>query len=176
VLAPVLARLEEVEGVAGARVEATGRFFALVLAPGADEVRTLAAVEAALRTPPRRLPPGEAAAQLARAGRGDPWFSRAEVAELCFVEARLLAARAEGAVASAANLDPAERGAVGDALRDELFLAMERVLAEGGRESSGWFYAEWPAIAARASARAAGVLAPEKSGRAAAALAALHGR
>jgi hypothetical protein len=172
----VLARLEKVEGLAAARVEGTGRFFALTLAPGADEARTLAEVEVALRKPPRRLPPDEAQAQLARAERGDPWFTRTEVSELCFLEARMLAARAEGAVATAARLRSFEREAVGDALREELFEIMERVLAEGGRESSGWFYVEWPGIAARAAARAAGIVAAEKRERVAAALAALHAR
>jgi hypothetical protein len=172
----VLARLEQVDGIAEARAEATGRFFALVLAAGADEARTLAAVEVALRRPPRRLPPEEAAAQLARAGRGDPWFDRAGVVELCYVESRMIAARAEGAVGAAAKLDPAERAAVGDALREELFEIMERILAEGGRDSSGWFYEEWPGLAARAAARAAGGIAAEKRDRAGAALAALHAR
>lgn len=172
----MLARLEEVEGIATVRVDGTGRFFAVTLAPGADEARTLAGVEAALRRPPRRLAPGEARAQLARAGRGDPWFTRAEVPALCFLEARMLASRAEGAVASAAKLRSFEREALGDALREELFEIMERVLAEGGRDSSGWFYGEWPGIAARAAARCAGTVAVEKQEKVAAALAALHAR
>jgi hypothetical protein len=173
---PVLARLEQVEGITRARAEATGRFFALDLAPEADEARTLAAAERALRGAPRRLPPDEARAQLARAARGDRWFTRAEVSELCFLESRMIAARAEGAVGAAAKLDPAERGALGDALRDELFEIMERVLAEGGRDSSGWFYLEWPGLAARAAARCAGSVAAEKRERVRAALVALHAR
>lgn len=172
----MLARLEQVEGVATARVEATGRFFALTLAPGADEARALAAAEVALRRPPRRLAPDEARAQLARAERGDPWFTRAEAAALCYVEARMIAARAEGAVASAAKLGTAEREAVGEALRVVLFEIMERILAEGGRDSSGWFYEEWPGVAARAASRCAGQVAEERCARVAAALAALHAR
>jgi hypothetical protein len=173
---PVLARLEQVEGIAGVRVEATGRYFAIHLAPGADEARALAGVEAALRKAPRRLSAEEAAAQLALAERGDRWLSRAELPSLCFLEARIVAARAEGAVATAARLRPHEREAVGEALRLELFEVMERVLAEGGRDSSGWFYVEWPGLAARAAARSAGQLAPEKRDKVAAALAALHAR
>jgi hypothetical protein len=172
----VLARLAEVEGVGGARVDATGRFLALTLRPGADEVRTLAGVEVALRRPARRLSAEDAAAQLARVERGDRWIGRADVAGLCYLEARMIAARAEGQVATAARLRPHEREAVGEALRVELFEIMERVLAEGGRDSSGWFYGEWPGLAARAAARAAGVVAPEKHEQVAAALAALHAR
>ena len=172
----MLARLEEVEGIAGVRVEATGRFLALVLAPGADEARALAAVEVVLRRPPRRLSPEGAAAQLARVDRGDRWIGRAELPGLCYLEARMIAACAEGQVATAARLRPHEREAVGEALRVELFEIMERVLAEGGRDSSGWLHGEWPALAARAAARAAEVIAPEKLERVAAALAALHAR
>lgn len=172
----MLARLDQVEGIGGARVDATGRFFAVELAPGADEARVLAAAEGALGRPPRRLSPEEGAAQLARSGRWDPWFTRTDVAALCFLEARILAARGEGAVASAAKLRAFEREAVGEALRAELFDVMERVLAEGGRDSSGWFYGEWPGIAARAAARSAGQVAPEKHEKVAAALAALHAR
>jgi hypothetical protein len=172
----VLARLEAVEGVADARVEATGRWFALTLTLGADEAAALAGAEVALRRAPRRLPPGEAAAQLARRAAGDPWFSRAEVAALCFLEARMLAARGAAGVGLAAALDGAERDALEEALRDELFATMGRVLAEGGRDSSDWFYVEWPALAARVGARSAGALAPEKRARAADALTALHAR
>lgn len=175
-LAPVLARLAQVEGLGEVRVEATGRFFAVTLAPGAAEGEALAGVAAALRQAPRRLSPEDGAAQLARAGRGDPWFGRADVAQLCFVEARVLASRGEGALASAARLAAGEREAVGEALRIELFEVMERVLAQGGRESSGWFYVEWPALAARVAARSAEAVAPEKRERVAAALAALHAR
>lgn len=172
----MLARLEAVEGVAGVRVEGTGRWFALALTPDADEAAVLTGAEVALRRAPQRLPPDEAAAQLARRAAGDPWLSRAEVAALCFLEARMLAARGAADVGAAAALDPPEREALEDALRDELFSAMERVLAEGGRDSSGWFYVEWPALAVRIAARCAGALAPEKRGRAAGALAALHAR
>ena len=172
----MLARLERVEGIADARVEATGRLFALVLAPGAEEAAALAGAAAALQSTPRRLPPDEAAEQLAHRAAGDPWLSRAEVAALCFLEARLLASRGAGDVAAAAGLEGGERRAMEEAMRRELFAAMERVLAEGGRDSPGWFYDEWPALARAIAARCAGALAPDRHERAAAALAALHAR
>jgi hypothetical protein len=172
----VLARLESVEGVADVRVEATGRWFALTLAPGADEAAALAGAAAALRKPPRRLAPAEAAAQLARRDAGDPWLSRREIAALCYLEARMLASRGAADVGAAAGLPPAEREALEGAFRMVLFEAMERVLAEGGRDSSGWFYVEWPALAGAVAARCADALAPERRARAADALAALHAR
>jgi ParB-like chromosome segregation protein Spo0J len=172
----VLARLESVEGVADVRVEATGRWFALTLAAGAEEAAVLAGAAAALRKPPRRLAPGEAAAQLARRDAGDPWLSRREIATLCYLEARMLAARGAAEVGAAAGLSPPEREAVDGAFRAVLFEAMERVLAEGGRDSSGWFCVEWPALSAAVAARCAAALAPERRGPAAEALAALHAR
>jgi hypothetical protein len=172
----VLARLEAVEGIADARVEAGGRFFAVTLAEGADEGTALAGAAAALRCAPRRLPPDEAALQLRARAAGDPWLGRAEVASLSFLESRLLASRGAAAVAGAAGLPDAERGALEDAFRDVLFLAMERVLGEGGRDSSGWFYVEWPALAEEIARRAAPALAPERRSLAADALAALHRR
>lgn len=172
----MLARLDRVRGVLESRVEATGRVFALALADGADEAAVIAAAAEALRGAPRRLDPAEAAAQLrARAG-GDPWFSRAEVPALCFLESRMLASRGADAVAAAAGLSRQERAALEEAFRDVLFEAMERVLAEGGRDSSGWFYEEWPALAAGIWERAAPRLAAERRAPARDALAALHAR
>lgn len=170
----MLARLEAVEGVAEARVEATGRVFALVLEEGASEEVALAGAASALRRPPRRLAPADAAAELARRGAGDRWYGRAEAPELCFLEARMLAARGAVEVGAAVGLEAAERARVEGALREVLFVVMERVLAQGGRDSSGWIQEEWPALAAAVAARCAPGVAPERRGRVAAALAALH--
>lgn len=172
----MLARLEAVDGVAEARVEATGRFFALALAEGADDATALAGAARALRCAPRRLPPEEAALQLRARAAGDPWLARAEVASLCFLESRMLASQGAAAVARAAGLEASERGALEDAFRDVLFGAMERVLGEGGRDSSGWFYVEWPALAEEIARRAAPALAPGRRRAATDALAALHAR
>jgi hypothetical protein len=172
----VLARLDRVSGVLESRVEATGRVFALTLAEGADEGAAIAGAAAALRGVPRRLEPAEAAAQTRARASGDPWFTGRDVAALCFLESRLLASRGAVAVAAAAGLSPAERAGVEEAFRDVLFGAMERVLAEGGRDSSGWFYEEWPALAAEIAGRVAALVAPARRGRARDALAALHAR
>jgi hypothetical protein len=172
----VLARLDRVAGVAGSRVEATGRVFALALRDGADEAAVLAGAAEALRGAPRRLAADEAAAQTRAQASGDPWFTRADVAALCYVEARVLASRGSGAVAGAAGLSREERAGVEDAFREVLFEAKERVLAEGGRDSSAWFYEEWPALAAGIANRAAAMIAPERRDRFRAALAALHAR
>jgi hypothetical protein len=170
----VLARLDETPGVVESRVEATGRFFALALAEGADEGAVLAAAAAALRGTPRRLDPVEAAAQLAARAAGDPWYARTEVPALCYLEARVLALR--GAASLAAALDAEEARRLEDAMREELFAAMRLVLSEGGRESPGWFYERWPALAQSIAGRMAAFVAPERLERATAALARLHAR
>jgi hypothetical protein len=172
----VLARLDAIPGVRESRCEASGRFFLLVLADGADEGRAVAGAVAALRGRAARLDPAAAAAQLEARPRGDPWFSAGEIRALSFLEARVVAASAAAGVARDAALGDGAHEALAEALRVELFAAIERVHAEGGRESSGWFYLEWPAIAAGAVTRAAGALDPGSAERVLAALREAHGR
>jgi hypothetical protein len=156
--------------VAESRVEASGCFFLVVLAPGAEEGRVVAEAMTALRGRAARLEPAAAAAQLAARPRGDPWLSAREIVGLSYVEARIVATTTAARVAAQAGLDGRATAAVAEALRLELFAAVERVHAEGGRESSAWFYAAWPAIAAAAADRSAAALGPEARGPAAAAL------
>lgn len=169
----MLARLDCIPGVAESRVEASGRFFLLVLAEGADEARAVAEAAAALRGRAAPLAPAAAAAQLARRERGDPWLSAREITALSYLEARVVAAATADRVASRVGLAAGAHDALAEALRLELFAAIERVHGEGGRESSGWFYAEWPAIAVAAAARCAVALGPAADA-AAAALADAH--
>jgi hypothetical protein len=167
----VLARIEKVGGVASARVEASGRFFLVELAGGADEARTLEGVAAALGGRARRLDDVAAAAQLAARPRGDPWLSASEVHALSYVEGRVVAVRVADAVAKAASLDAAEGEALLEAVRAEVFSAIERVHDEGGRDSTGWFFEAWPAISRAIAARARGFVDPARQAAAAAALA-----
>jgi hypothetical protein len=175
----VLARLDAIPGVRESRADASYRHFLLELRPGADRAAAAAAACAALGERARLLGPAEAAAQLEARGRGDPWYAAADTLALCYLEARVLAANAGPAAARAAGLDPGAADAVCEAARSVLFEVMERVHGEGGRPSSGWFYEEWPAIAATIADRAAGLLPGLDSGAAARlrqAIAALHAR
>lgn len=160
-LAPVLARLSAVNGVAAARVEATGRFFWLELVAGADPGRVAPEAVEVLSGEARILPPDEAAAQLAGRQLGDPWLRAGEVQLLSLVEARVLSVRISGDAARRAGAEPAEREAVAEAVRAGLFRAMERVHAEGGRANGGWIYEAWPAIAAEAVSHCRERLRPE---------------
>ena len=152
-LAPVLARLDAVAGVSRARAEASGRFLLLELSPGAGADRVLEAARAALGREARRLSDAEAREQLAARGRGDPWLGADEVMALSYLEGRILSTRVSAEAARQAGLDAVGRDLVAEALRIETFAAVERVHAEGGRSSSGWFYDAWPAVAAAALER-----------------------
>ena len=154
-LAPVLARLDAIPGVAAARVESSGRFFWIELDAAGDESRVTGLATDVLGQRARVLPAAEADLQLAGRVHGDPWLGADQVMTLSFVESRLLSARIAGKVELRVHSTPEQREAIAEAIRVELFAAMERVHAEGGRSSSGWIYGEWPAIAEAAVARCA---------------------
>lgn len=172
----MLARLDSIPGVKESRVEASGRCFLLSLAPGADAGEVVAGAQAVLRGRGRKLDDAEAAAQLAARARGDPWFAAGEVHALSYVEARLLSARTADGAAAALALDAGAREAVAEAARAELFRAVERVHAEGGRESTAWFYEAWPRLAAAIAERARPVVPAATRERLAETLAGLYAR
>jgi hypothetical protein len=149
----VLARLDAIPGVAAARTDSSGRFFWLSLQEGVDATQVAALAGGALGAGSRALSKTQVEAQLAAHRHGDPWLGKDEVMTLSFVESRILAVRLAGEIERRAGSTPDEREAIAEAIRLELVACMERVHAEGGRRSSGWIYAEWPAIAARAVER-----------------------
>jgi hypothetical protein len=161
VLAPVLARLDSIPGVEAARVDSSGRFFWVEIDESADASRVTDLAEGVLGQGARALPPAGAEAQLAERRLGDPWLGAGEVMTLSFVESRLLSVRLAGELERRTGASPEQRELIAEAIRRELFAAMERVHAEGGRSSSGWIYREWPAIAEAAVERCAGALPEE---------------
>ena len=157
----MLVRLDSLQGVVAARVDSSGRFFWLSTADGADAEAVAALAAGVLGGRARRLSSARAAAQLASRGQGDPWLGSGEVMTLSFVESRLVAVRIAGDAAARTGLTPERREDLAEAIRVELFAAMERVHAEGGRKSSGWIYEEWPAIARGALDGCAGPIPPD---------------
>ena len=154
----MLARLDAIDGVTAARVDSSGRFFWLQVedTADADDVNVLAF--GVLGKGTRLLSADQAETQLAARPRGDPWLTAAEVMTLSFVEARILSVRLSGEVEHRIGSTPEHLEEVSEAIRLELFAAMERVHSEGGRRSSGWIYEEWPAIAAATVERCAGTM------------------
>ena len=161
----MLARLDAIPGVCAARVESSGRFFWIELAEGADPSRVSDLATGVLGRGARPLPAADAEVQLARRLRGDPWLGADGVMTLSFVESRLLSVRLAGELARQSGATPEEQEEIAEAIRIELFAAMERVHAEGGRSSSGWIYREWPAIAEAAVERCPGILPDERRRR-----------
>ncbi len=159
-LAPVLARLDAIPGVATARTDSSGRFFWITPAPDAQPREVAGLCLAALGASAALLGPAAAEAQLAARARGDPWLGTGEVMILSFLEGRLLSVRIAGDAAAESGATPVQREAVAESVRVALFAALERVHAEGGRTSGGWIDEEWPTIAAAAAARCAPDLPP----------------
>lgn len=149
----MLARIEGIEGVEWAGVEATGRFLAVRARLGHGEEAVVASVERALGARGRRAGEALARSQLAARERGDPWLGAGEVRALSFIEGRLVAVRVAAKVGAELGFPRAARDALAEAVREVFFEVLERVHAEGGRESSGWFYVEWPGIAAAVARR-----------------------
>jgi hypothetical protein len=156
--------------VAGARSDSSGRFFWIELAPGAAADAAREGARAVLGEGARLLPPVEAEAQLAARALGDPWLRAGEVMALSFVEGRLLSVRLSGELQRKAGVPGDRRELVAEAIRVELFAALERVHAEGGRPSSDWIHQEWPAISRAVGARCLGALPGEVRDRVAEAL------
>ncbi len=169
-LAPVLARLDAIPGVATARTDSSGRFFWITPAPGVGPSEIVERCRAVLGASAVPLGAAAAEAQLAARDRGDPWLGAGQVMTLSFLEGRLLSVRIAGDAARESGATPVQREAVAEAIRVELFVARERVHAEGGRKSGGWIDEAWPAIAAAAAARCAPDLPPEVRERLAAVL------
>lgn len=149
-LAPVLARLDAIPGVAVARTDSSGRFFWLALDEDADAAQVAKLADGALGGGARVLSKAQGESQLAAHRHGDPWLTKDEVMTLSFVESRILSVRLAGEIERRTGATPEEREAIAEAIRLELVTCMERVHAEGGRRSSGWIYTEWPTIAAAA--------------------------
>ena len=157
-LAPVLARLRRLPGIVDARVECSGTFFALSLAEPAESEAVLPMVLDVLGPDSRLLASEEARGQLEARPRGEIWFSEEQIRGLSYVEGRIIASRALAAAAEGLSLGEPETGRIREAVRVEVFTAIDRVHDEGGRCSSAWFAEEWPHIVARAQGRLAGAL------------------
>jgi hypothetical protein len=153
VLAPVLARLSEVPGVIDARVECSGTHFLLTARDAGALEQASPLVHALLGPRAERLGPVESAAQLAARARGEPWYSKHDIRGLSYVEGRILATRFSDAVAATLPLERAAAARIHEAVRLELFAALDHAHDTGGRASTGWFWVEWPRIVEAIEAR-----------------------
>jgi hypothetical protein len=155
----VLARLLDVPGVRDARVECSGTYFLVVVDEAAAPAGVLPGLRAVLGPGAREVEDPDAAVQVATRAKGEPWFSVDDVRGLSYVEARLLSTRLADGVAQVLNTGGAALERLVESTRTEIVAALEHAHDTGGRASSGWFWEEWPRIAARIAARLDGAVA-----------------
>lgn len=163
-LAPVLARLDRIVGVAHARVESTGTWFLVEIHPAGARHQVEEEVLGVLGPTAEALSADAAGLQVATRDRGDHWYTSRDILGLSYLESRVIAARVSAKVGAEAQLPQPSVRALCEAVRAELFATVERVHAEGGRSSSSWFYKAWPALADRILSRVAPALPPGSGG------------
>jgi hypothetical protein len=162
-IAPLLERIDELDGVAKSSVSWDGRLFRIEVAPGADSERVTAAATALME--------GEACCVTAARGAAAPgepgrWYDAVQTVDLSRHEASVIAADFAAQISSQASLDPAEAARLQDILREELEVAFERAHAAGGGIPRLW--EELPAARTRCEARLSTFLTPEELERVAA--------
>lgn len=150
----MLARLQAIPDVRSAVTDVSGRMFLVELASGVSASDVEAAIATALGgSDARRLTDAELARQLGPPERCEPWFGLDDLRTLSYIECRLVAARVSSAVGRQLRLDADQTERVADAVREEMFVHVERIHA--GQFPSGRFLEAWPGIARRAMARRA---------------------
>jgi hypothetical protein len=126
----VLARLDEIPGVAESRVDRSGRRFLLTLGAGADESAVARAAQAALGEASVLRNDAESAV-LASRRRGDLWVTADETIRLSREEASILAKRFGEEAALELGLSPEKTRRLVEVVEREVAAAFERVHGRG---------------------------------------------
>lgn len=147
----MLARLDEIPGVTRSQAECSGHFFLIELVDGATAIGARALE--ILGRGARLATAEEAEAQHDARRRGEPWVTATEARALSFIEGRMLGVRVSAAVAPEVGLTAEERERLAEAVREEMFVHVERIYA--GLASAGRFFEAWPQIAALVAGRCA---------------------
>ncbi|TAJ03269.1 MAG: hypothetical protein EPO68_17535 [Planctomycetota bacterium] len=128
-IAPKLAEIDRLDGVASSGVSWDGRLFRIELAPGADGERVAAAVDAVLEGEACCVTPalGNAAAP-----EPDTWYDARRIVELSRHEAGVIAAWFAEEVAAEVALDATAAEKTHALIREHLERAFERAHAVGG--------------------------------------------
>ena len=128
----MLARLDEIHGVAESRVDWTGTRFLVTLSADADEPRVENEIESALGEGARLLDDDATRAVLDSYRHGETWMRAGETLKLSRFEAGVLAKRRGEAAAREIGLDDAKTQKLVELIEAELGRAFERAHAEGG--------------------------------------------
>jgi hypothetical protein len=132
-LAPALAALDDLDGVAGSSASWDGRYVRLALRPDADEERMLAAAASVLEGSERRVAPSQVPD-----ARGRPWYDSVKTVELSRHEAGVIAADFARDMAHEVELDEPARRRLEAELRAGFERAFERAHAAGGGVERLW--------------------------------------
>lgn len=133
----MLARLDEIDGVAESRVDWTGTRVLVTLSANADKPRVETAVESALGADARVLDERATREVLDSYRKGEAWMRSGETLQLSRFEAGVLAKRHGAAAAAEIGLDEAKTQKLVALIEAELDRAFERAHAEGGIDALG---------------------------------------
>ncbi len=128
-IAPVLHRIDDLEGVAESSVSWDGTYFRIEVQPGADPDRVAAAAAALME--------GEACCVTAPRGRAAPaepgqWFNEEQTVALSRHEAGVIASHCAAFIAAEVTLDADVADRLHAILREDLERAFEQAHAAGG--------------------------------------------
>ena len=143
----MLARLDEIPGVAESRVDRSGRRFLLTLEPGADESEVGRSALDALGGGAEILDEPSESELLASRRRGDLWVTSSETIRLSREEAGVLAARFGEEAALEIGLTPEKTRRLVETIEKEIAAAFERT--HGRPDALKRFREEQPVISAR---------------------------
>lgn len=157
-IAPVLHRIDDIEGVAESSVSWDGRLFRIEVLPGVDRERVVAEASALLE--------GEPCCVTASRGKATPaqpdhWFNEEQTVALSRHEAGVIASDFFTRIAAEITLDDDLAERLQAVLREELERSFEQAHASAGGVNRLWeqLPAAWP----RFEARIAEFLTPEQS-------------
>lgn len=156
----MLAQLDKVEGVAESRVDWTGRYFLLKIAPGRNPEGVATLAISTLKGA-RRLTAAQEAEQVAAYRRGEPWMRAGETLKLSQYEARVLAERFGDEAARKSGLDADQSRRLKVLIEEELSAAFQRVQGDDAQLVAR-FRKEWPVVVRRIAERSRDFTAGEQ--------------
>jgi hypothetical protein len=148
----VLARLNQIPGVATAQVDATGQHFVILPTEEADPAVTIDQVLQILGTNSRFLEDPGLENVVVGFDPGEIWMGADNIRGLSLLEARILAANWARSATTESGLPDALASHLADLLRVELVKELDRVHAEGGTSERNWYKRAFPAAFERAIA------------------------
>lgn len=159
----MLAQLDGIDGVAESRVDWTGRFFLLKLAPGRKPEEVTVRVSAVLKQA-ARLDATREAEQSAAYRRGEPWMRAGETLKMSEHEAIVLGERFATKAAGTAGLDAEQTKLLVEILKEELAALFTRLQGTDWQLQKKLRH-EWPDLIARTLERSLKFVTEEQAGK-----------